>query len=297
MIQSFPWLSAIAQQYEEHKPLGIVFEFKSLSADAIASSTNNTLGGIIMSTDYNATNAAFVNKQQMDNTEYTTSAKPSCSFYHPVECDPRTNPISTLYVRSGAPPSNADLRLYDLGSFQIASFGIQGTSVVAGELWCTYEWEFRKPISTTALGQDVLSDHFQLGSVTNAHPLGTTSVLQSGSSIGGTITGSGHVYNFPAVYQEGNYMVVYYVTGTAASLSYPVVTPTNCSILEIWGADGTSTPTSPINGVSAATAMMTFVVSLSGLDATLSFSTGGTLPSAFVGGDLMVTQIDSSIIT
>ena len=75
---SFPWLSALAQQYEQYRIKGMVYEFKSLYADAIASSAANaTIGYVIMGTNYNAVYPPFINKQQMDNTDYTTSAKPS----------------------------------------------------------------------------------------------------------------------------------------------------------------------------------------------------------------------------
>lgn len=292
---AYPWLSAIASQYQEHKPLGIVYEFKTLSATAISSATNTTMGGIIMATDYNAINAAFVNKQQMDNTEYTTSGPVWQSFFHPIECDPRTNPISSLYVRPGAAPSGSDLRLYDLGLFQIASFGVQGTSVVLGELWVTYEWQFDKPISTSALGQDVLSDHFQLTSVTNAAPLGATQTSPvAGSSIGGSHTGT--VYSFPAVFQEGTYMVNYHVVGTAAAVTHPAITLANCSFVKLWDADTNNFQQAPQNGGTASVAMLSFVVSLTAQSATITFG-AGTLPSSATSADLFITQIDSNIVT
>lgn len=297
LFQSYPWLSALAQQYEEQKPLGIIYEFKTLSATAIASGTNSTMGGVIMATDYNSINAAFVNKQQMDNTEYTTSAPVWQSFYHPVECDPRTNPISTLYVRSGAVPSNSDQRLYDLGLFQIASFGVQGTSVVLGELWVTYEWEFRKPISTSALGQDVLSDHIDItAGVDGAHPLGTANSLKSGSSIGGTI--SGQSYLFPPVYQEGTFLVLYQATGTANTVTSPIITLTNATQLQMWGNDTSQAAAAPQNGVSTSSQyVLAFVVNITGSNAKIAFGVAGSLPNSISHADLVITQWDQNIST
>lgn len=297
LFQTFPWISAIAQQYQEWVPLGMVFEFKTLSADAIASSTNNTLGGIIMATNYNAAAPNFSNKQAMDNTEYTTSYKPSESFYHAIECAPHQNVLPELYIRSGAVPSGQDQKTYDLGNFQIASFGIQGTSVVLGELWLSYDIELRKPISTAAQGLDVLSDHFQLGSVINTAPFGTTSTLQAGSSIGGTITSSGTTYNFNKYLQEGNYLINYIVTGTAAAITAPLFTANNGNLLAIWSGDSLGGVSVPINGVSTSKYSALMVFQITGQNATLVVGTAGTLPSSVTSGDLFVTQINSAIDT
>ena len=47
---TFPWLSTIAQNYEEYRPNGMMFEFRSTASDAIASSTNLALGQVMMCT-------------------------------------------------------------------------------------------------------------------------------------------------------------------------------------------------------------------------------------------------------
>src|SRR5581483_10476523 len=292
----FPWLAAIASQYQEYKPLGIVFEYKTLSATAIASGQNSTMGGIIMATDYNTINPNFANKQSMDNAEYTTSKAVWESFYHPVECDMRQNPLATLFVRSGAVPSGSDQRMYDLGNFQIASFGVQGTSVVLGELWVSYEFELSKPISTSALGQDVLSDHFRLGTIGNTDTLGSTSVLAAGSSLGGTISkpvSAWNTYNFNPLVQDGTFLVSYLVVGTSTALAAPTITLTNCVGVNLFDADSISSYSN--TGATDAFFMLTLAVSITGMNATIRF-TSPTLPTSPGAGDLFVTQYDSNIV-
>nr|WAE42233.1 MAG: capsid protein [Cressdnaviricota sp.] len=297
LVQSFPWLSPIAQQYEEYRPLGIVFEFKSLSSTAIASSTNTTMGGVIMATDYNSINAPFVNKQQMDNTQYTTSTAIYNSFFHPIECKSTSGPISTFYIRGGAAPAGTDIRMYDLGLFQIASFGVQGTNVVLGELWATYEFELKKPISTSALGQDVLSDHFQLTGITALANLGTTTgAPTSGSSIGGTITGTGTIYNFPPVYQEGTYMFVWTIRGTGVPVTNPTITLANCVAEEVFLGDTITFQGFCANGTTSTIQGFTGVITITASNATLTWS-GGTPPGSPTGGDLLITQFDSNIVS
>lgn len=145
---TFPWLSQIAPSFEQYKMRGLVFEFKSTSADTVLSGAASTaLGTVIMATQYNALDTPFTNKFEMENWEYSTSVKPSSNCYHPVECAPSQTPVSLLYIRTGEPIG--DERLYDLGNFNIAVQGMQNTSgdqlATIGELWCTYEIELYKP--------------------------------------------------------------------------------------------------------------------------------------------------------
>lgn len=296
----FPWLSPIASQYEQYKILGMVFEFKTLSADAIASSqTNMTIGGIIMSTNYNAAAPVFANKQAMDNAEYTTSAKPSQSFYHAIECAPGSYATSQLFVRNGAVPANADVRMYDLGNFQIASFGIAAQSVVLGELWCSYEIELSKPVSNFASGDLVLTDHYKLGNATNTAPMGTTSILATGSSLGGTISVAGNQYIFPKTIQSGQFLINYTVVGTSASLVAPSLTVNGCNLLTAWSDNPGVTNVVSNTGTTSTRFFMSFIVDFNVPNfagaAYIQFGGGGTLPSAAQGGDLWVTQIDDDI--
>ncbi|AIF34804.1 capsid protein [Sewage-associated circular DNA virus-13] len=136
LLSSFPWVSQQADSYEQYKFRGAVFEFKSMSSDAVLSSAaSSSLGTVIMSTQYNALEAPFSDKRTMENYEYANSAKPSCSMLHPIECKMSQTTVSELYVRTGV-VSQGDLRLFDLGNFSIAVQGKQnvGANQVIGEL-------------------------------------------------------------------------------------------------------------------------------------------------------------------
>jgi len=55
LIKTFPWLSQVADAFEEYRIRGMVFEYKSLYADAtVSSSDTGGLGSVIMCTNYNA---------------------------------------------------------------------------------------------------------------------------------------------------------------------------------------------------------------------------------------------------
>jgi len=173
LATSFPWLSGIAQQFQEYTWRGIVFHYVSTSGQSVAS-TNTALGSVMIATNYRATAPGYTNKQIMLNEFFSSDAKPSNDFCHPIECNPKENPYNVQYVRGGAIPSGEDQKTYDLGVTSIATQGLPSGAIDCGELWVSYEVELRKPIATTELGSYAQTAHFQNGSgVSTTNPFGT----------------------------------------------------------------------------------------------------------------------------
>lgn len=145
---TFPWLSTIADKFEQYRIEGMVFEYKSLYSDAVVTQ-NGSIGSIVLATEYNAGAAAFTSKQAMENYQFAQSCKPSCSVLHPIECARSQNVLSELYIRPATVPAGEDVKTYDFGDFQIASQGIPlgaaGAAVNLGELWVSYQIAFIKP--------------------------------------------------------------------------------------------------------------------------------------------------------
>lgn len=141
---TFPWLAVLAQNFEQYELEGMLFEFKSTSADAL-NSTNTALGKVMMATEYDASRPNFQTPSEMENHQYGQSAKQSLSMLHPIECARNQSTLNELYVRIGDVPSQDDSRFYDFGNFQIATYGQQASNVVIGELWVTYQVKFFKP--------------------------------------------------------------------------------------------------------------------------------------------------------
>jgi len=222
----FPWLSTMAELYEQWLPLGIVLEYKSLYSDAVvATATNASLGAAIMATEYNALANRFVNKQQMENTQYVTSAKPSHSFLHPIECARSQTPTELLYVR---PTQSAvlpgDARLYDLGNFQFATQGNQVDGDVIGELWITYDIVFYKPVLTQSISSMQYA-HFNLQDVQASITAGS-GLSPPGQDVHNdlqvTIDSGGIVHLPPG--SQGYYFLLVRWAGVASTLG-PDVTP------------------------------------------------------------------------
>lgn len=287
-IQStFPWLSAVAAGFEQYKVRGMVFEYKSTSSNAVLSTSASTgLGTVIMATSYNPGTVDFVDKRTMENYQFASSADPSKTFYHPIECARAQTPVSELYVRTGSVPSNQDLRLYDLGTFYLATQGMQNAdSSAIGELWCTFEIELFKPKLVNSLGITILSDHWTSNSAASATPLGGA-IISSSSTLGGTI--SGQTFSWPEGVVDGTYVVYTEWTGTTATVEYPVQTRVACTALQIFEGLATGTMSTPPNGTAASKVAQLTLLTI-GSGASITWGSAGTLPA---GGtlDLLVLQ-------
>lgn len=287
VAQTFPWLSAIAQNFEQYRVDGMVFEFKSTSADAL-NSTNTALGTVIMATEYNSDSDPFANKQQMENHEFASSARQSCSMLHPVECKKSLTAISELYVRSETPPDGQDLRLYDLGRFSIATVGQQGASVNIGELWVTYEITLLKPqIPDTPAGVQgchyawstgaSTSDYFASGTTLEAN-YDTTSGFEFSTT---TIT-------FPPEVQSGDWIVKVYWQGASTAVQVPTPVATNCTSLQNMSK---YLSTYESNSGSTSTSLsLTQVYRVTKSRATIQM-TVGTLPGTGTNGDIIISLL------
>jgi len=137
---TFPFLSAIASNFEEYHVHGLVFEFVSTTSQYAAVSS---LGSVIMAAQYDAFNTAYSNKQQMENSDYSISSNPTKSMMYGFECAVQNNPF--YYVRSST--TTQPINLTDVGTFYVA---VQNTTAFPlgsslGELWISYDIEFRRP--------------------------------------------------------------------------------------------------------------------------------------------------------
>lgn len=191
LLTTFPWLANSAENYQEYQLNGLIFEFKSNSYDALAS-TNTASGTVVMATNYNVLDPPYANKFQMEQSQYVCSGKPSINLLHPVECAKAETPTNILFTRSGL--ADGDYRLYDWGNFQLATVGMQGTSTNIGELWVTYDITLYKPKLGLAVD---LMDQYALD-LTDTKAGGTTffgsvahpPVLRAYSDMGTTLSDS-----------------------------------------------------------------------------------------------------------
>lgn len=297
---SFPWLHQIASNFEEYCIRGMVFEFKSNSADAL-NSTNTALGTVIMATQYNTLNPPFTDKQTMENYEFCTSAKPSQSFVHPIECAVGENPLHVMYVRTGE-TTIGDKRLYDLGTFQISTVGMQAASVI-GELWVTYDVEFLKPRLSPV--NEEYHDHWVAGSpsteVKAAHFMGLAPTLTSDSSFGTFVPSDGSSILIPDSNVDYYFQVRYTCQGDQTTLTTPLSWTIGNNIQQV-SVDINSTTSVIRQNAGVTLANWQFIImtlkfvatanSYVEANRTILIGTTGTFPANVVGADLWVTSLN-----
>jgi len=292
---TFPWLSAVAQNFQQYKLHGMIFSFVSTSADAL-NSTNTALGTVILGTNYNASQPAFLSKSQMENNEFTTSAKPSQNVMHLIECDPRqTLQEGKFYIRTGSLPANQDIKTYDVGLFQLATQGSQAVATI-GELHVSYDIELMKPIDNSATGVGVGYAHYNLSGCSASVPYGTLQTADF-DNIGMIFpAGAGATtMNFPSTVIPGQqYFVNLDWYGSNQDLAGPSFTLLNCSKLTIFNNDTATSETT--NSTTGPQLITTLVVKISPTanittPAQIILGTGGTFPGSSDYGDLFVSQI------
>ena len=136
LSQTFPFLSQLASNFEMYDFQGLMFEYKPTSGE---NATANSLGKIMMATQYDPDAAPFLNSVQLQNYDYAASCKPSVPMIHGVETANQQQSVNMMYVRTGN--SAKDKVFTDLGYFIVATEGIPfdtaGTQIL-GELWVTY---------------------------------------------------------------------------------------------------------------------------------------------------------------
>ena len=153
---TFPWLSGVANRFQQYKIKGMVFHYVPTSGYAVSGS-NPALGAVMLQTSYRANDSDPTSKVEMLNEYWACENIPSDSFCHPIECSPQENPFQIHYVRSSPVPTGDTPLLYDLGKTFIATQGMPDDGKIVGDLWVTYEIELLKPQITSSVLKDTLS--------------------------------------------------------------------------------------------------------------------------------------------
>lgn len=290
--QTFPWLASIAANYEEYSPNGVVFEFKSTCSDAIASSTNLALGSVLLATQYDPLDATFQSDIEMLNYEFAQSCKVSDSVCHFIECDPKQTPLSHLYTRPGAPINNSDLRFSDLGTFSIASYGLQGTSVVLGQLWVTYEFLLYKP--KVSLISPVTGNIYKTyaSGLTQATPFGSSWANSPNNDLQCSVTST--VITLPLTAQPASYLISINASGfTAMAAAYNAYTFSNCQRIRCWGGGAATADVAPQAGLAGTTSTSyVMVVTVNNAVSAAPTITSATTAATLGGNvDILITQL------
>lgn len=221
---TFPWLSLLADKYDQWEPHGIVFEFRTMASDYAATVS---LGTVIMSMDYDATDPTYADKIEAENSDYSVSTKPSCSAVAGIECSMAERPTKVLYT--GSIPSGRDPNLFSLGNFQVSTQGLPNDTSLVGELWVSYDISFFKKQIIAASRTANYSFQAVTGQ-SQTKPFGTSSVpnyyWEDGLSL--TFGVNDSYFYLPNV--PGTFMIDIFITGTVVA-SFDV-NASNCTITQ-----------------------------------------------------------------
>lgn len=219
LSQMGPFVSQIAKCFSLYEYEGCIFQYKPTSGE-FGANASNQLGKVIMATQYDPDQAAFVSAVEMENYDYSTSCKPSCGMHHGVETHPSQRGTKMLYVRTDNDLIVKDKVLTDLGTFQIATEGITvpANSVsIIGELWVTYKVRFSR--AKIALPGNLFYSARLTGNgttITAVNVLSNSTI--SGMGIGPASSSSTNlVVTFPTTIRTGKFLIVHYIAGAAAN--------------------------------------------------------------------------------
>lgn len=278
-----PWGCSVAGCFQMYELHGMVLEYVSTSSNYSATSA---LGSISLSTVYDAEKPPLATLLEVNNNEYTTSANPSVSFYHPVECAKGDAPTAVRYVRtSNSVASSTDERLDDVGIFQVSLNGLVATAgTQVGELWCSYDITFLKAAlpdlhaGTTAVFTclsspamvNLLKEGYLSPNPQNSLPVVVTRPL-------GLPPGAAR-FNFPTNY-NGNYQLTAIVTQDGMNGS---------ANMQVVGVGSDISPITLIPQIIAGSASTVNIIESLGIN----FS---TLPGTTVANMMTFTQLFSTI--
>lgn len=220
LFQSFPWLSAIANNYESYR-------FHALKFCYYTRTGSNIPGSVLIVPDYDASDAA-------------PSSEQIASTYNDMEEDVpwkdiccRLNPRSMnslgphKFVRNGGLPATADIKTTDSGN--VFLFTVDGTAVNWGKVWVEYDVEFFTPQSNPN-GNVQSGESTGTGALTAAAIFGTglnnvfaSSTIYSLTPASGTLT---FLQNYSGDFQmqlAGTVITAVSVTGTSTISSNTVI--------------------------------------------------------------------------
>ncbi len=289
MYATFPWLSRIANAFQEYRIKGMVYHYVPTSGNAV-SSTNAALGSVMIQTTYRSNDNPPATKLEMLNEYWSSENKPSEAFCHPVECNPKENPFNIQYIRNGAIPSNDSVLMYDLGLTTVAVSGQQANDTVLGDLWVTYEIELKKPILSSNVTDftpgSVLVVTDSGGSITGSS-LFNGSVSQTGNV---NMSLSGNTLTFPkGAVGDWTIRINVEAATTFSACNFSILpTITNCTLLNI--TPSSNIVRTVIGGTAPTLNRMFYELIVRIVEPSLQATV--TLPSGTLTGSALATNID-----
>ena len=227
---TFPFLSQLAQNFTLYDLEGLIFEYRPTSGEF--GTTSNSLGKVIMATNYDPSDPAFTTARVMENYDYAVSSKPSLTMRHGVETANKQQALNMSYIRAGE--TDRDKIFTDLGLFQLATEGLPNTGLI-GELWVTYSCKLsRSRINTHGCAQALVS----FSAITASTPFNQNVVLHD--SIGVTFNPDDATITFPKKAKGKAYRLTYTIIYGGDGPGWTILQP-----VPTWTSNGVGAPIIP----------------------------------------------------
>jgi hypothetical protein len=142
-LSTFPFVSAIANRYEQYRIAGMVVEYISTSSNYTATTA---MGTVIINAEYNSAQPPYQDQLHMENSDYSASNRFDKNVMFGIECSPKLTGRSQYFVRSQAGPlplTDTDHCLLQVATAPATTFPIL---TAVGNLYISYDIEFTKPI-------------------------------------------------------------------------------------------------------------------------------------------------------
>jgi hypothetical protein len=212
LATTFPWLSVIAQAWEEYR-------FNKLKFCFYTRTGSNTPGSVLMSPDYDASDAAPSSEQVQSSYDETVEDAPWKDICCTLKKQLMSGPMKRHYIRNAALAANQDIKMYDIANFFVGT--VDGTAVSWGKLWVEYDVEFYipqlPPTGAVSLAGGKISSG---GTKSNANPLGDAPTADP--QIVGFTVGTNSIITFQT---PGTYVVDWNMINGDGALTALTFTP------------------------------------------------------------------------
>lgn len=189
--ETFPWLATIARRFESYRFRHLRFRFESQSA-------TTATGTVVLALDYDAADAAPVDKVSAMSYRNSVRCAPWESVTH-ISDGADLHKLPQNYVRGDiALPANLDVKTYDIGNLFVCTQG-QASTTAIGELYVEYEVELITPqLSPADTPSFKGSSSTALAAAT---PFGTNFTNVAGSNIDISVNGAGTTMTFNQAFE------------------------------------------------------------------------------------------------
>ncbi len=294
-----PELAGKVAGFSRYRPMGGIITFTPGLTDQTA------IGNYAMKAVYNPAYPALTSFLDAANDTDSVLAQLAQPGACGLECDPRTLGQQWLMVRSGTliDSNNVTVPLTetDHGTFYfvLEPGSSVGANTFVGYLTYKYMYLVTDPVKTNArFGMLRWSNT----TYTNAAVLGANNTNATtraiGNMVGTVVNTTSNVVSLTNANLNDYYRVTLVWYGSNAVFALPTVTYANCSSVNAWLAKTNSGVFCPVSGATTNIVTYNAVIQITSVEPnvpTITFGTGGTLPSSGTYVDLEIVSIGNGL--